>query len=121
MRNGGSNHDVDFGVFPVCGVEEMMITPREAELLSYLQGCGPVGTWVFPEPRHMRDDLGFMSRYSIWRRVEGLRDCGAIETRKAAWNARLHEFRVLVRVERLEIGYQPAGRAAVSHWLEHHA
>jgi DNA modification methylase len=27
MRNGSSNHDVDFGVFPVCGVEEMMITP----------------------------------------------------------------------------------------------
>lgn len=99
----------------------MMITPREAELLSYLQGCGPVGEWVFPEPKHMRADLGFASRYSIWRRVDALRDYGAIETRKAEWNTRLHQFRVLIRVERLEIGYQQAGRKSVRHWLEHHA
>ena len=86
-----------------------MIPPREAEFLSYLQGCGPVGTWVTPNPLHIRIDLNIGSRAWMHNIRVYLLQRGLIETQPVEGSCGF-AYRVLVRVEHLEIGCKKRGR-----------
>jgi hypothetical protein len=92
----------------------MVITPRAAELLSYLQGLGPVGRWVSPKPEWLRADLKINNRTVLMKNVSKLRAKGIIESRRIVGRQQ-YEYRVLRRLESgISIGVQsgrPMGRA----------
>jgi hypothetical protein len=81
-----------------------MISARCAELLSYLQGCGPVGEWVMPVARHMSGDLG-IAKTQLCIQVNKLREQGFIETQWLENECgtleitRFRQYRVLIRLE----------------------
>jgi hypothetical protein len=93
----------------------MVITPRSAELLSYLQGLGPVGQWVSPKAEWLRADLAINNRTILMRNVLPLRAKGIIETRRVV-GRRQYEYRVLRRLESgIRVGALfgiPKGRAS---------
>ena len=91
----------------------MVITPRSAELLSYLQGLGPVGQWVSPKPEWLRVDLAFNNRTILMRNVSRLKAQGIIESRRIVGRQQ-YEYRVLRRLEsgiRIGVLGRPMGRA----------
>lgn len=88
-----------------------MITPRTAELLSYLQGLAPVGQWVSPKPEWLRTDLGINNRVWLFRMIDELRSRGIIDTRRPHGGKHRMEYRVLRRLESgIKIGCKPVGR-----------
>ena len=88
----------------------MVITPRSAELLSYLQGLGPVGQWVSPKAEWLRADLGINDRTTLYRLVGVLKAGNIIESRRA-FRVVTYEYRVLRRLENgIRIGFKPSGR-----------
>ena len=88
----------------------MVITPRSAELLSYLQGLGPVGQWVSPKVEWLRADLGINSRSDLHRLVNVLKAGNIIESRRD-FRVVTYEYRVLRRLESgIRIGLKPSGR-----------
>jgi hypothetical protein len=97
-----------------------MITPKTAELLSYLQGLGPVGQWVSPKPEWLRTDLGINNRNRLFLMINEMRKQGIIETRRPHGGRHRLEYKVLRRLEQgIEIGLKlrkpspgrPMGRA----------
>lgn len=68
------------------------ITPRQAELLSYLTGRGPVGEWVSAPRREVMADLG-MSSSAIAHKLAALFQAKLIE--RDVWGV----YRVLRRLE----------------------
>jgi hypothetical protein len=88
----------------------MVITPRSAELLSYLQGLGPVGQWVSPKPEWLRADLGINNRTVLMKNVSKLKAKGIIESRRIVGRQQ-YEYRVLRRLESgIRIGIKSRGR-----------
>jgi hypothetical protein len=85
-----------------------MITPKTAELLSYLQGLGPVGGWVSPEAEWLRADLGINNRNRLFLMIDEMRKQGIIETRRPHGGRHRLEYKVLRRIEQgIEIGLKP--------------
>lgn len=72
------------------------ISLRRAEMLSYLQGCGPVGEWVAPLTKHISADLGFSNPH-VCKLVANLVRNGFVEVRRIGLKRK--EYRVLVRLE----------------------
>ena len=88
----------------------MVITPRSAELLSYLQGLGPVGQWVSPKVEWLKADLAFNNRTILMRNVSRLKAQGIIESRRVE-GTKQYEYRVLRRLESgISIGKKLPGR-----------
>jgi hypothetical protein len=88
----------------------MVITPRCAELLSYLQGLGDVGQWVSPKPEWLRADLKINNRTVLMKNVSKLRAQGIIESRRIVGRQQ-YEYRVLRRLESgIGIGKKLPGR-----------
>jgi hypothetical protein len=93
-----------------------MITPRQAEILSYLTGLGPVGTWVHAKPEWLREDLEINNRQIFRQHVLGLRAQKLVAVRKAEGRHN-YEYMVLRRLENgVEIGTRPAGRRRAWDW-----
>lgn len=91
-----------------------MITPRQAELLSYLTGLGTAGVWVIPDPAGLRADLGVTSRAWVCIRARALVKAGLIEKRR---DGRATAFRVIRRIEDgVRIGVKPSGRPKAWDW-----
>jgi hypothetical protein len=91
----------------------MVITPRSAELLSYLQGLGPVGQWVSPKAEWLRADLKINNRTVLMKNVSKLRAEGIIVSRRIVGRQQ-YEYRVLRRLEsgiRIGVLGRPMGRA----------
>lgn len=75
------------------------ICERNAEALSYLQGLGPVGTWVAPRNKHMASDIG-VSHSHLCLLLDALVAQGFVE-RRAGWN--VLEYRVIKRLESRDV------------------
>lgn len=54
------------------------ITPRQAELLSYLTGRGPVGEWFNAPRTQIAEDTG-ISEYGVCQFMRGLVEKGCVE------------------------------------------
>lgn len=68
------------------------IGPRQAEVLSYIQGRGPAGLWVFIPRKEIRQDLSCSSS-ALSHLLKFLRQKGLIERRGE------NAYRVLRRLE----------------------
>lgn len=73
---------------------------RQAEMLSYLQGCGPVGEWVAPLTADIAKDLN-IARPLVCQFVKALVKRGFIQI--AYIGERRREYRVLIRLERPDV------------------
>jgi hypothetical protein len=73
------------------------IAMRQAEMLSYLQGCGHVGEWVCPITGHISQDLS-LARAQVCQIMKMLAAYGYIEMRYLR-SIRGKEYRVLIRLE----------------------
>lgn len=93
-----------------------MITPRQAELLSYLQGLAPVGEWVEPQAKHIRQDINCNTRVQLCLLRQALVEKGTIEVKRIGYKNEGYAYRVIKRVEECEIGCKPSGRPREWDW-----
>lgn len=89
----------------------VILTPRQAEFLSWLQGLGPVGEIQIFDRQAARADLGFGHLSALTHMVRQLRDKGVIRYFGA------NNYEVLLRLEdpRVTVRRQRGGYVRDGH------